>query len=144
VDATNNGCTTPTSDNNWERCGTGTVTSSGIINWYAASTGGSSLGTGTSFTTPSISSTTTYWVEAVDGSCISSTRTSVEASVVSSAPLPTVAPVEYCQGSSAVALTATPLSGATLNWYGTNATGGTASSVAPIPSTTTVGIPPIM
>jgi len=126
------------------RCGTGTVTlgatsSSGIINWYAASTGGSSLGTGTSYTTPSISSTTTYWAEAVDGSCISSTRTSVEASVVSSAPLPTVAPVEYCQGSSAVALTATPLSGATLNWYGTNATGGTASSVAPVPSTTTVG-----
>jgi hypothetical protein len=159
VDATNNGCTSPTrtsvlatinplptitSTTPGSRCGTGTVTlgataSSGIINWYAASTGGSSLGTGTSYTTPSISSTTTYWAEAVDGSCISSTRTSVEASVVSSAPLPTVAPVEYCQGSSAVALTATPLSGATLNWYGTNATGGTASSVAPVPSTTTVG-----
>lgn len=45
------------------RCGTGTVTLSatgcpGIYNWYATSTGGSSLGTGSSFTTPSISTTT--------------------------------------------------------------------------------------
>jgi hypothetical protein len=55
------------------RCGTGTVTlaatSTGAtgINWYAAATGGSALGTGTSFVTPSISSTTTYYAEAVNG-----------------------------------------------------------------------------
>ena len=52
-------------------CGTGTVTlgataSAGTINWYAAATGGASLGTGTSFTTPSISSTTIYYVDATD------------------------------------------------------------------------------
>ncbi len=35
----------------------------GTINWYAASTGGASLGTGTSFMTPSISSTTTYYID---------------------------------------------------------------------------------
>jgi len=52
------------------RCGPGTVDLSVVsnctvsgetINWYAASTGGSSLATGTSYTTPSISSTTTYY-----------------------------------------------------------------------------------
>lgn len=48
-------------------------------------------------------------------------------------------PVYYCQGSAAVPLTATPSVGGTLNWYGTNAAGGTASSIAPTPSTAVVG-----
>ena len=48
-----------------ERCGTGTVSlqasaSAGSVNWYTASTGGSSIHTGTSYTTPSIAATTTY------------------------------------------------------------------------------------
>lgn len=52
------------------RCGTGTVTlgataSAGDINWYANQNGGSPLGTGTSYVTPSISTTTTYWAGAV-------------------------------------------------------------------------------
>jgi hypothetical protein len=52
---------------------------------------------------------------------------------------PTVTtPVTLCQGASASALTATPASGTTLRWYET-ATGGTANTVAPTPSTATVG-----
>jgi gliding motility-associated-like protein len=38
-----------------------------------------------------------------------------------------------------LALQATASAGATLNWYGTNATGGTASALAPTPSTTALG-----
>lgn len=54
------------------RCGNGSVTlgaatSEGVINWYAASTGGSSLGTGTSFSTPSISTTTTFYASSAAG-----------------------------------------------------------------------------
>jgi gliding motility-associated-like protein len=45
----------------------------------------------------------------------------------------------YCLNDVAVALTANFLAGATQNWYGTNATGGTASTAAPIPSTTNIG-----
>lgn len=68
------------------RCGTGTVTlgataSAGTINWYAAATGGSSLGTGTSFTTPSIATTTTYYVAATNTGCTTPTRTAVVATV---------------------------------------------------------------
>lgn len=54
------------------RCGTGTVTlqatsSSGTtMKWYTASTGGTSIGTGASFVTPTISTTTNYYVEAVN------------------------------------------------------------------------------
>ncbi|MFZ4401340.1 MAG: fibronectin type III domain-containing protein [Bacteroidales bacterium] len=56
-----------------ERCGSGTVdlaataSSGASLKWYTASTGGSSLGTGTSFTTSTLSNTTTYWVEATTG-----------------------------------------------------------------------------
>lgn len=54
--------TTPAS-----RCGPGTVTlgangTDGTLKWYAAATGGAALGTGNTFTTPSIAATTTYYV----------------------------------------------------------------------------------
>lgn len=50
------------------RCAPGSVTLGatgidGTINWFDVSTGGASLGSGTSFTTPSIASTTTYFAE---------------------------------------------------------------------------------
>ena len=50
-------------------CGSGTASlqataGSGTINWYAAATGGSSLGTGSPFVTPTISTTTDYYVGA--------------------------------------------------------------------------------
>jgi hypothetical protein len=68
------------------RCGTGTVAlaataSAGTINWYSAATGGTSLATGTSFTTPSITATTNYFVDATANGCTTATRTSVAATV---------------------------------------------------------------
>jgi hypothetical protein len=50
------------------RCAPGSVTLGatgidGTINWFDVSTGGTSLGSGNSFTTPSIASTTTYFAE---------------------------------------------------------------------------------
>lgn len=50
-------------------CGTGSVTlgataSAGTLYWWSAETGGTLLGTGNTFSTPSISSTTTYYVSA--------------------------------------------------------------------------------
>ncbi len=44
----------------------------------------------------------------------------------------------YCQGATATALTATALSGNSLRWY-TQPTGGTYTTTAPVPSTTTAG-----
>ena len=52
---------------------------------------------------------------------------------------PTVSDKEYCFNETAVALTATNLANHILGWYGTDATGGTIASSAPIPLTTTVG-----
>ncbi len=49
------------------RCGPGTLglsaTGSGVLHWFNAASGGTDLGTGTNFTTPSISTTTPYYVE---------------------------------------------------------------------------------
>jgi PKD repeat protein len=56
----------PTATGN-SRCGTGTVilsaTGNNTLYWWDAATAGNYLGTGTSYTTPSISTTTTYYVE---------------------------------------------------------------------------------
>ena len=55
------------------RCGTGTVTlgtsvsGGATANWYNVPSGGVSIGSGTSFNTPIISSTTTYYVAASNG-----------------------------------------------------------------------------
>ncbi|MES2588340.1 MAG: GEVED domain-containing protein [Bacteroidota bacterium] len=73
----------PVSDS---RCGTGTLDigatpSAGTINWYDASSAGNLVGSGSTWTTPSISSTTTYYAEAVSVTCVSASRTAVAATV---------------------------------------------------------------
>ncbi len=160
VDATNAGCTTATrtavvatvnsiptisTTAPASRCGTGTVTlgataSAGTINWYAASTGGTSLGTGTSFTTPSISTTTTYYVDATNTGCTTATRTAVTATVTTAASISTTTPASIC-GTGTVTLGATA-SGGTLNWYAASTGGaslgtGTSFTTPSISTTTT-------
>jgi hypothetical protein len=57
------------------RCGPGEVTleakaDPGTIKWYADSTGGAVMDTGTFFTTPVLDTTTVYYVEAAEGGCV--------------------------------------------------------------------------
>ncbi len=90
--------------------------------WYAASTGGTALGTGTSFVTPVIIANTTYYVEAVDGTC-NSIRTPVTVNItLVTAPLTNA--VTVCPGSTATLTVQNPIAGYTYDWYAT-ATGGT-------------------
>ncbi len=140
VDATNSGCTSartpvvatiniPTISGTTPsgRCDVGTVTlgattSAGTLNWYAASSGGASLGTGTSFITPSLSATTTYYVEATNTGCTSA-RTAVVATISAVPTITGTTPGTRC-GTGAVTLSATGSAG-TLNWYAAS-TGGAA------------------
>ncbi|WP_435624698.1 gliding motility-associated C-terminal domain-containing protein [Flagellimonas sp.] len=68
------------------RCGEGSVTlnattpDSATLLWYASATGGVVLGTGPSFDTPSIATTTSFFVEATSNGC-ASPRTEVVATV---------------------------------------------------------------
>jgi PKD repeat protein len=63
------------------RCGPGSVTlaasGTGVLNWFASSTGGSIINTGVSYNTPSLSATTTYYVSTtVDGGTAYAAKTS--------------------------------------------------------------------
>jgi hypothetical protein len=120
------------------KCGMGTVTlgataSAGTINWYNAPTGGSSLGTGTSFTTPILSSTTTYYVDTTNNGC-TSPRSAVVATINS---VPTVnitnpAPVELpaTVNLTAPAVTAGSTPGLTFTyWHDSGATSPVADPV---------------
>ena len=115
-----------------------TAATGGTLNWYGPNATG-----GTASATPTVPSTTVigptnYYVSQSIGGC-ESARVPITVTVNATPGAPSVSPVSYCVGQTATALTATPVSGATLNWYGTNATGGTATSVSPIPSTTIAG-----
>ena len=66
--------------------------------------------------------------------------TAIRAVAINSPAAPvTNATINLCQGATTSALTATALSGHTLQWY-TLATGGTASTTAPTPSSASLGI----
>lgn len=104
------------------------------LKWYTAPFGGTGV---TNAPTPSTSAATltSYFVSQTVNGCESS-RTQINVNVKNRPDTPhTVASLNYCQGQTALQLSA---SGTALLWY-TVATGGTGSSGAPIPSTSTVG-----
>ncbi|MFN8144312.1 MAG: T9SS type A sorting domain-containing protein [Bacteroidia bacterium] len=96
------------------RCGNGTVTltanSSQTLEWYDAASGGTLLGTGSSYTTPSLNSTTTYYLQV--GAC--SGRIPVQAIINSTSSAPTAPDVTNC-GPGTVTLTATASD--PVSWY---------------------------
>ncbi|MCX2481276.1 putative Ig domain-containing protein [Pedobacter sp. MC2016-15] len=100
------------------------------LTWYSDATGGNVLATGGTYTTPTLTATTTYYIEVsrVDGNgvrCANPTRVPVIVTVtpaVATPVLATVAPV--CTGATGVLSVDNPQTGITYNWY-TTATGGT-------------------
>ena len=121
-------------------CGSGTVTlgataSAGTINWYDVLPEDLASVPVNSFTTPSISLTTTYYVDATNAGCTTGTRSAVIATVN---PVPTITgttPGNRC-GTGTVILGATASAG-TINWYAAP-TGG--ASLGTGASFTTPGI----
>src|SRR5690554_2739148 len=109
------------------RCGTGSVTLLAesdfvTINSYASLSSGTPITTGTSFTTPSLTNTTIYYVSANEGSC-SSTRVAVTAEINAIPTITSTTPASRCDAGS-VTLMATASAG-TLSWFDSS-TGGTA------------------
>ena len=81
--------------------------------------------------------TLTYYVRQTLNGCDGTERKTITVAVNPVPALPaTTAPVPYCQGTQAQPLVA---NGNTLRWYGTNATGGTASTQVVTPATNAVG-----
>ncbi|GHU65424.1 hypothetical protein FACS1894123_11300 [Bacteroidia bacterium] len=116
-------------------CVTGTLTlaaaaSAGAdIRWYEAQNGGTALSTGTSFTTPSLSASKTYYVAAfITGIDYESPRTPVVANVYENRIISTNNPQTWTgNGGHNFTLTATPSAGSEVYWFtnSTSTTGGT-------------------
>jgi hypothetical protein len=99
-----------------------TAAGTGTILWYDVPSGGSSIGTGSTFSTPLLDTTTTYYVEAVAGAC-TSTRVPVTV-YVTDVQAPTAMNDTICVGDSTT-LMAT--GSGNISWYsdslGTNLIG---------------------
>lgn len=72
--------------------------------------------------------------------CISSTTYFAITTATIPPPQPDFVNLIYCEDSIVSPLSVTALPNAIINWYGTNATGGVASTTAPIPDTSNSGI----
>uniref|UniRef100_UPI003340EBA2 Ig-like domain-containing protein n=1 Tax=Flavobacterium sp. TaxID=239 RepID=UPI003340EBA2 len=73
-------------------------TTIGVINWYDSNTSSTPIFTGTTFTTPNLSTSTTYYIEAINNGCLSN-RLAIPVQVV---PAPTIADetVIFCENTS--------------------------------------------
>ncbi len=128
------------------RCGTGTLslsassTNSGaIFHWFTSASGGTAVGTGATFTTPTLNATTTYYVSATANGC-SSDRIPVVATV-QPLPVATVTGDSLC-GPGTLSLSASSVTtGANFQWFtaisGGTAVGTGATFITPTLSTTT-------
>jgi gliding motility-associated-like protein len=108
----------------------------GIYSWYNAAAGGNILATGTSFTTPQLKATTTYYVQTNISGCISK-RSAVTVSVLPSILPPTASNTSVCSGNSATLTASGPNN--TYAWYD-SANGGNLLSQAQVFVTPTLTI----
>ncbi|HTJ12415.1 MAG TPA: gliding motility-associated C-terminal domain-containing protein [Dinghuibacter sp.] len=97
-------------------------------NWYTVLSGGTPVATGTTFTTPVLNSSVTYYAEAVNSAsqCTApSARTAVSITVspVPAAPTVTAAQVTTCAGQPVTAAVSNPQTGVVYQWYDAS-TGG--------------------
>jgi len=108
------------------------------LNWYTVPVGGTAT-TVTPVITTTNPGNTTYHVSQTLNAC-ESARTPVTIIVKVKPPMPSVQiPAPFCLNETHSALTAWTLTGAVLRWYGTNQTGGTATTLPPVYSTALAG-----
>ncbi len=115
------------------RCGTGSVTlnatTTGNVYWFSAPTGGSPLGSGLTYTTPSLSVNTIYYAQT--GLNCPSARTTVNA-IINSIPADPITSNSFTCGAGTVTLTASSTD--PINWYdsGSNLVGSGTSFTTPV------------
>ncbi|GAB3749271.1 hypothetical protein GCM10028817_09010 [Spirosoma pomorum] len=115
---------------------TATPAAGATLTYYTVASGGTPYQS----LTPSTTASNSYYVSQTLNGCESQQRSVINVVINALPARPAVTtPVTYCQFTVATPLSATPTTNNTLNWYGTNQTGGTASTVAPTPPTTAGG-----
>ncbi|GAB4093300.1 gliding motility-associated C-terminal domain-containing protein [Flaviaesturariibacter terrae] len=93
-------------------------------NWYDAASGGTLLSTGSSYSTPVLNGTATYYVDAASGSCVSSSRSTVTVTITPRPAAPIVSPASVCTGNAATLAVLSPDPSLQYSWYAV-ASGGT-------------------
>jgi gliding motility-associated-like protein len=116
---------------------TATALANHTLKWYSAATGGTGGSMAPSLNT-STAGTYTYYVSQTNAAGCESPRATLAVTVNALPAAPITANVNYATGATASALTATALANHTLQWY-TVSTGATATTTAPIPSTSSAG-----
>lgn len=127
-----------TSTSSATKCGSGSVllqasTSAGTVHWYTNSTGGTPVFSGSSFTTPILTNTTNYYVDAFPVGCTTGNRILVTATINEVPITNFTPPIDICQNSNST-LNATTSIGV-INWY------DSATSTSPIATGTSFTTP---
>jgi len=95
------------------------------LRWYASPTSGTVLASGETFTTGTLTTTTTYYIEVSKGNCSNAQRVPVTVTVTTTPASPVAAAVApVCAGSTTTLSVNNPQTGLVYNWYA-DATGGT-------------------
>ncbi|WP_029269575.1 T9SS C-terminal target domain-containing protein [Flavobacterium sp. KJJ] len=93
-------------------------------NWYSTATGGTSLVSTAAFTTPNLTTATTYYVEITRNGCVNSERSPIQVLVNNPiAPTVSASPSSVCAGQSTTITVQAPVAGTTYNWYDAAAAG---------------------
>jgi gliding motility-associated-like protein len=92
-----------------------TTTATGTANWYSDAALTNLVGSGSVYTTGTLTATTSFFVTQVDGNSCESAATTVTVTVDPNPAAPTATPDTVCAGETAT-LTATG-AGGTINWY---------------------------
>jgi gliding motility-associated-like protein len=111
----------------------------GFYRWYDAALNGNLLATATVYSTPTLSTTTTYYVEAVIAGC-AGPRTAVTANVTATPAAPVIATTTICQDNTATLIASSP--GGTYEWFDLPSSGallntGNSYTTAVLDTTTT-------
>lgn len=114
------------------------------IRWFLSATGGTAVSLDSLFITGALTTNTTYYAEAHNGSCGSATRVPVAVTVSTAPPDPVLESgnLTICSGTSATLRVTSATTGITINWY-TVQSGGTpvgtgAQFITPALNTTTI------
>lgn len=89
-----------------------------VFDWFDVPTGGTSLISSPDYTTPALTASKTYYVQATIGQCVGS-RTAVTVTINPIPADPVLTDVTGCFGSSLTITPPTPTDGGTYNWYAT-------------------------
>ncbi|MDD3721717.1 MAG: T9SS type B sorting domain-containing protein [Lutibacter sp.] len=130
------------------RCGNGTLnlsataTLGATVLWFDSSTSTTPIYSGTNFTTPIISTTTTYYVSASANDCLEGSKTPITATIYAVPSVISAPDVTICEGNSGTLNANASSATAIINWYTTPIGGipfetGTSFTITPTTNITT-------